>query len=199
VLFAADAGPTLGTFSGPTQLFDFDPDTNTLSTVPSPTTDLDDPQFPAYVLRLFVAPTGQVLMTTSADLKVYVYTAPGGPPNRLRPRVEGIAYNGGGLFTLSGQQLNGQNAGSSYGDDAESDQNYPLVSLEDKAGHVFYARTTNWSSTGVATGTARETVNFTLPASLTVPGVYKVTVTAAGISSVNSPALHITAAELGGA
>jgi hypothetical protein len=150
------------------------------------------------VLRLFVAPTGQVLMTTSADLKVYVYTAPGGPPNRLRPRVEGIAYNGGGLFTLSGQQLNGQNAGSSYGDDAESDQNYPLVSLEDKAGHVFYARTTNWSSTGVATGTSRETVNFTLPASLTVPGVYKVTVTAAGISSVNSPALHITAAQIAG-
>ena len=54
VLFAADAGPSLKTFAGPTQLFDFDPDTNTISSVPSPTTDFDDPQFPAYVLRFLV-------------------------------------------------------------------------------------------------------------------------------------------------
>ncbi len=197
VLFAADAGPTLGVFSGPTQLFDFDPNTNTISSVPSPTTDLDDPNFPAYVLRLFVLPTGQVLMTDT-DTKVYVYNPPGAAPNLLRPRIEGIKYNGGGVFTLSGQQLNGQSAGSSYGDDAESDQNYPIVSLTDKSGHVFYARTTNWSSTGVGTWTAKEAVNFTLPASLTQDGVYKVTVSGAGISSVNSPALHVTAAMIAG-
>lgn len=41
VLFAADAGPTLGVFSQPTQLFDFDPDTNSISSVASPTPDLD--------------------------------------------------------------------------------------------------------------------------------------------------------------
>jgi hypothetical protein len=198
VLFPADAGPTLGTFSGPTQLFEFDPATNTLSRVASPTTDLDDPGFPAYVLRLFVAPTGQVFMTTSNDSKVYVYSEPGGPPNRLRPRVEGVTYNGGGVFTLAGQQLNGPNAASNYGDDAESDQNYPLVRLKDAAGHVFYARTTNWSSTGVATGTLRETVNFTLPASLTTPGDYHVTVVGAGISSISSPLITITAAEIAG-
>lgn len=198
VLFGADAGPSLGTFSGPTQLFDFDPDTNTLSIVPNPTTDLDDPDFPAYVLRMFVLPTGQVAMITSNDLHVYIYTPVGTAPNNLRPRVEGVKYNGGGVFTLSGQQLNGPNAGSAYGDDAESDQNYPLVNLTDKAGHVFYARTTNWSTTGVGTTTYRETVNFTLPASLTTPGVYKVTVIGAGISSVTSPAINISAAQIAG-
>jgi len=198
VIFAADAGPTLGTFHGPAQLFDFDPNTNTLSSVPSPTPHLDDPNFPAYVLRFLVLPTGQVLMTDSVDGKVYVYNPPGDAPNLLRPRIEGIKYDGHGVFTLSGQQLNGQNAGSAYGDDSESDSNYPIVSLTDNSGHVFYARTTNWSSTGVGTSTARETVDFTLPASLTKDGVYFVTVSGAGISSVAPVAVHVTAAMIAG-
>ena len=198
VLFDADAGPTLKTFAGPTELFDFDPTTNTISRIASPTTDFDDPQFPAYVLRFLVLPTGQVAMTTSNDNHIYIYTVPDTTQNLIRPRIEGIAYNGGGVFTLSGQQLNGQSAGAAYGDDAEMNGNYPLVSLADKDGHVFYARTTNWSSTGVATGTERETVNFTLPASLTAPGVYKVTVTGAGTHSVTSTAINIKAAQISG-
>jgi hypothetical protein len=198
VLFAADAGPSVKTFAGPTQLFDFDPDTNTISRVPSPTTDFDDPQFPAFVLRFLVLPTGQVAMTTSNDQHVYIYTVPDTTANRIRPRIEGIKYNGGGIFTLSGQQLNGQSAGSAYGDDSEMDQNYPLVSLTAKDGRVFYARTTNWSTTGVASGTAKETVDFTLPASLTTPDVYKVTVTGAGTQSVNTPAINISAAQIAG-
>ena len=123
---------------------------------------------------------------------------PGTVPNLFRPRIEGIKYSGKGVFTLSGQQLNGQSAGSTYGDDSESDENYPIVSLTDMSGHVFYARTTNWSSTGVGTATERETVNFTLPASLTQDGVYRVTVSGAGISSVTSAALHVTAAMIAG-
>lgn len=70
VLFAADAGPTLGVFSGPTQLFDFDPAANRISRIPSPTTDLDDPNFPAFVVRFLVLPTGQVAMTTSNERHV---------------------------------------------------------------------------------------------------------------------------------
>jgi hypothetical protein len=127
-----------------------------------------------------------------------LYTPAGAPPQGLRPRIEGMKYNGGGLFTLSGQQLNGQNAGSSYGDDVETDENYPIVSLADKDGNVFYARTTNWSITEVATKTFRETVDFTLPAALVNPGVYKVTVSGAGIPSVTAVALHVTADEIGG-
>lgn len=198
VLFDADAGPTLKTFAGPTELFDFNPVTNTISSVPSPTTDFDNPHFPAYVLRFLVLPTGQVAMTTSSDNHVYIYTVPDSTPNLIRPRIEGVVYNGGGIYTLSGQQLNGQGAGAAYGDDAEMDGNYPLVSLADKDGHVFYARTTNWSSVGVATGTERETVNFTLPASLTTPGVYKVTVTGAGTQSVTSTAINVSAAQISG-
>ena len=35
--------------------------------------------------------------------------------------------------------------------------------MVDKTGKTVYARTFNWSSTGVATGSARQTVQFTLP------------------------------------
>jgi len=195
VLFTADAGPSTVVFNPPTQVFDFDPDTDTISPVVSPTTDLNI--VPAFVTRMLTLPTGQVLFSDS-DTQLWVWTSDGSAPNRLSPRIEGITYNGGGVFTLSGQQLNGQSAGSSYGDDVENDANYPLVTLTDTDGHVFYARTTNWSLTEVGTATQKETVNFTVPASLVSDGIYKVAVGAAGITSVNSPALHITAAQIAG-
>jgi hypothetical protein len=102
------------------------------------------------------------------------------------------------VFTLWGQQLNGQSAGSNYGDDVESDQNYPIVRLQHTSGRVFYARTTNWSTTQVATGVFRQTVDFTLPADLTEPGPYKASVSGAGILSVAAPVLNITAAQIAG-
>jgi hypothetical protein len=195
VLFTADAGPTLGIFSPPTRVFDFNPFANTISEVESPTEDLD--AIHSYVTRMLILPTGELLFSDQ-DKQLWVFTANGSPPHLLRPRIEEIKYQGGGVFTLSGQQLNGPNAGSAYGDDAENDANFPIVRLVDNEGSVFYARTTNWSTTGVATRTFRETVNFTLPASLVNPGVYKVTEIGAGISSVTSPALHITADEIAG-
>ena len=195
VLFTADAGPGPEVFSPPTQVFEFAPESNTILPVQSPTPDLD--AIPAFVTRMLVLPTGQVLFSDS-DTQLWVYTPTGSAPNLLKPRVEGVKYNGGGVFTLTGQQLNGQSAGSNYGDDVESDENYPIVSLVDKAGHVFYARTTNWSSTGVGTQVFRETVNFTLPSTLTNPGVYKVSVSGAGISSVAAVAVNLTADQIAG-
>src|SRR5206468_12289720 len=52
----------------------------------------------------------------------------------------------------------------------------------DATGKVSYARTFNWSSTGVATGNMPESVQFTLPTGAT-PGVYLVSVIANGIAS----------------
>ena len=195
VFFTADAGPTLGVFRPPTRIFDFDPDTDTISPVTSPTAGLD--VLPAFVTRMLILPTGQLLFS-DIERQLWAFTPTGAPPQNLKPRIEGIKYDGGGIFTLSGQQLNGQSAGSNYGDDVESDENYPIVSLMDKDGNIFYARTTNWSTTEVATRVFRETVNFTLPASLVNPGVYWVTVCGAGISSVTSVATQISAAEIAG-
>jgi len=193
VLFTADAGPALGIFRPPTEVFDFDPNTNTISQVASPTPDLA--QVPAFITRMLMLPTGQVLFSDT-DTQLWVYTPDGAAPQNLRPSVQGIQYQGGGVFVLTGMRLNGQNAGSNYGDDVETDENYPIVRLTAQNGKVFYARTTNWSTTEVALKTYRETVEFTLPTALVNAGVYKVTVIGAGISSISSPALPVTAAEI---
>ena len=121
----------------------------------------------------------------------------------LRPSVNSVTYAGAdagrpgrGTFLLTGKQLNGQNAGSNYGDDVESDQNYPIVRLRSAAGAMFYCETYNWTSVGVATGSAPEAVNFTLPAGIPA-GTYSLQVVGAGIGGV-PVYLAITAAQTTG-
>ena len=190
VIFAADAGPTLGTFSAPTQLFDFNPTTNTISPVSPPIPDPNLALRPAYPTRMLVLPTGQVLFS-DGGAQIWAYTPDGEPDPALRPVINGVAYNGGGLFTLTGTQLNGQSAGAAYGDNDQMDSNYPIIRMTNDAGYVFYARSSNWSSTSVDGGTTPETVNFTLNPRVT-PGNYSLVVSGAGISSV-PVAVNITA------
>ncbi len=83
---------------------------------------------------------------------------------------------------MTGTQINGISQGASYGDDAEMDTNYPIVRLLDSGGQVFYARTFNWSSTGVATGASPVSTSFMLPPGLQ-PGTYSLSVVANGIAS----------------
>jgi len=180
VLFAADAGPSAQTFQPPTQIFDFDPGTNTISPV-APPIPADLSIVSAYVTRMLMLPTGEVLFSDSSS-QLWVYTPDGSPKPKARPVINKIRYDGGGVFTLTGRRLNGQSAGSAYGDDVESDENYPIVRFTDTAGTVFYGRTTNWSNTGVGTGSAHETVNFTLHPAMT-PGTYAIEVIGAGTSS----------------
>ncbi len=181
VLFAADAGPTSGIFSAPTELFDYNPNTNKITQVSSPDPIL--PQEPSFPARMLVLPTGQILFSDGGP-QLYVYTADGSAPLLSRPIVASVTANHG-VYTLTGVQLNGQSAGSTYGDDAESDENYPIVSLENPfTGQVYYARTYNWSNTGVATGLLNpETVNFTLPAGMP-GGIYLLTDSGAGLQSL---------------
>jgi len=186
-----------GVFSNPTQLFDFNPGTNAISPIsPSPPGSLvaNLSTRPSYVTRMLVLPTGQVLVIDGSR-QLWVYTPDGAANVALRPSVTSVTYSGGGVFLLGGAQLNGQNAGSSYGDDAESDENFPIVRLRNSFGQMFYATTFNWSSTGVATGDTPETVNFTLPPGVNVPGNYALQVVGAGIGGVpvfvNITAEHI--------
>jgi hypothetical protein len=195
VLFAADAAPAVNlTFSGPTQIFDFDPVSGTITPVSLPAALVGNLDGGAYQGRMLVLPTGQVLFTDGISDQLWVYT-PDGPVNpALRPVINQVMYTGGGIFTLTGKQLNGQGAGAAYGDDAQMDENYPIVRLTNSAGNVYYARTTNWSSVGVGTGTVPETVNFTLNPAITL-GNYSVVVSGAGISS-NPIFVNITASEV---
>ena len=71
----------------------------------------------------------------------------------------------GSTYKVSGQQFNGLSQAASFGDEFETATNYPLVRITNTATHhVFYARTHGHSTMGVATGQARVSTNFDVPA-----------------------------------
>jgi len=181
VMFAADSPPP--TFNAPTQLVLYDPNSNTISAVTSEPAALsnDLSQVGSYTTRMLVLPNGQMLFEDGADNTLWVYT-PAGTTSTAVPVVQNVTNNGGGNYTLTGLQLNGQSAGATYGDDVEMDENYPIVYFKDSSGNIYYATTSNWSTTGVQTGSTVETVNFTIPNNLpkTTLSLY---VSGAGLSS----------------
>lgn len=183
-----------GAYSLPTQIFDFNPVAGTISPV-SPAINDTFLNTNAYQTSMLMLPTGQLLFA-DGSYQLWVYTPDGSASPQYQPVTNNVVYNGGGVFTLTGKQITGQSAGAAYGDDAEMDENYPIVRLTSPAGKVFYCRTTNWSSVGVATGTTPETVNFTLHPAVT-PGTYALVVSAAGISSPPT-FISITQAEVNG-
>jgi autotransporter-associated beta strand protein len=183
VLFTADESSP--EFNPPTELFDFDPVANTLTQVtPTSPSSLasalnNNGAFIDYMLDL---PNGDVLMSVSGN-RLYEYTPSGSPNSTWQPTISKISYNGNQTYTLFGTQLNGVSEGANYGDDAEMASNYPIVRLTNTStGAVFYARTFNWSSTGVQTGSAVVNTQFSLPATLPFAN-YSLTVIANGIAS----------------
>ena len=184
-----------GVFSSPMLLFDFNPANGKMAPMNVPDPNL--PFIPAFITRMLVLPTGQLLFNDSSN-QPWVMTPDGGAPTSALPVITGIVANGGGSYTLTGSQLNGQSAGAAYGDDAQMNENYPIVRLQTALPHnaicnpkaamcrVYYARTSNWSSVAVGGGTTPETVNFTLPAGIP-SGQYLLTVTGAGITSAPVP------------
>jgi hypothetical protein len=170
-------GPDFNT--SPTSFYEYDYLANTFTNVGATTGTNDNTS--AFELRLLDLPDGNVLYCES-DSSLYVYHPTGAPLPAGKPTISSIIPRGDGSFHLTGTLLNGISAGAAYGDDAQMDSNFPLVRLSDGAGNVYYARTYNWSSTSVMTGTRLVTTEFVLPNSLP-PGVYSLVVVANGISS----------------
>jgi hypothetical protein len=182
LLFVADTP----LFTAPAQIFDYNFRTNTITQVPLPpglaTQLTGQPSFPS---RMVVLPSGQLLLAPNSFTanQLWVYTPDGGPQDAWRPTITNVVNNGNGTFTLTGTQLTGISEGSNYGDDVENATNYPIVQISDSAGHLLYARTSNWSSTGVAQGSTPQSTPFTLPSGL-APGPLSVVVIANGIPSL---------------
>ena len=169
-----------GIFSNPTRLYDFNPQSGTSSPVSPPLSDLNLDADASYLSRMLVLPTGQVLFNDGVSNQLYIYTPKGSANPAYWPVIDKIKYDDG-VFTLTGRQLNGPSNGSAYGDDVQSNENYPIVRLQNSAGLVFYCRSRDWTSTGVG-NIPQESVRFTLNRAV-VPGTYQLTVSAAGISS----------------
>ena len=179
-----------GSYSFPeaSYIYDYDPIAQTFTDVtPGGLSGVN-----AFQLNMVVLPTGQVLLSNEGNpFQIFTEDSSTGPQASWKPTVTSVIDSGGSTYTLTGTQLNGIDEGANYGDDNESASNYPIVQLKDSSGNVYYARTFNWSSTGVATGSAPVTTQFTLPAGHSLSDFTTLTVIANGIPSDPVP-FHIT-------
>jgi hypothetical protein len=168
-----------------TYFFEFDPTSNSLKQIFSPETGSLEP-FPgcAYESRMLLLPTGEVLfagkLKASGESRVYMYQ-PEKPDPKLetliQPKIEHLQgalegnttiLNRGETYLLRGKRFNGVSQAVSYGDDATMATNYPLARLLKKGvsgapDKVWYCRTFNQSTMGVATGDLGCTTNFQVP------------------------------------
>jgi len=178
------SGPQPALMSKNMTLLEFDPATNALSAFsPVPFSPSIAPD--TYEARLLLLPTSQILLTTTGS-QIYIYTpdaASNNPAAAWRPASISVPPDMyiGYRYTVSGTQLNGLSQAVSYGDDAQMATNYPIVQLSNAAGQVAYARSYDFSTMGVATGT---TVSCTIdiPSQLE-PGDWNLVVIANGIPS----------------
>jgi hypothetical protein len=173
-----DASP--GVFKKGSKFFEFNG--STLVSVPAVP---NARRVPSFAGRMLVLPTGQILFTDGAT-DVEIYTAAGTFQNAWRPTLSSFPsqVSSGSLNNaISGTQFNGLSQGAEYGDDAQAATNYPLVRITNNTTHhVFYARTHNHSTMGVATGSTVVATQFDVPATIE-SGLSTLEVVANGIPS----------------
>jgi hypothetical protein len=136
----------------------------------------------SYYGNMLVLPTGQILFTDFFFVSVY---NPAGTYNPAwAPRIQSAPgrVSPGGSYAISGHRFNGMSQGAAYGDDQQSATNYPLARITNNAtGHVFYSRTHDHSSMGVAFNGLVST-HFDVPATQEL-GPSQLVVVANGIPS----------------
>ena len=161
----------------PSTFFEWD-GSNLMEISPAPHASHD----PSFYGNMLVLPTGQILFTDF--FFVSVYNPAGGYNPAWAPRIQSAPtlVTAGGSYLISGHGFNGMSQGAAYGDDQQSATNYPLVRITNNAtGHVFYSRTHDHSSMGVAFGGLVST-HFDVPANQE-PGPSQLVVVANGIPS----------------
>ena len=164
ILLTTSSGYTTGT----TSTYEYDYTTNTFTKVANP---------PAvavgFVGKFLNLPDGTV-MYGEVGSRPSIYTPGGSPLAAGQPTISNVVHNADGTYTLTGTLLTGITEGAAYGDDAQSATNYPLIRLVNGT-NVYYAKTFNWNTTNIMTGTTPETTQFTLPLGI-APGTYSLVV-----------------------
>jgi len=174
-----DLGPVTG-FDGPCSFYEYDYVANAFTLVSAPGGGSSYNSVP-YANSMLALPDGTVLFIGGQNSgSLYVYTPDGTPLPQGQPVINSLTQNVNGSYHLTGTGLNGISEGAAYGDDEQMNCNYPLVRLTNAVtGIVYYARTYNWNSTSVMTGSRVLTTEFSLPPNLP-PGTYSLVVTAVG-------------------
>jgi hypothetical protein len=133
-------------------------------------------------------PTGEVLVLGQ---EAAVYSPKGTYQPSWAPAITSVppTVTHGSTYKISGQQFNGLSQASAFGDEFQTNTNYPLVRITNNASkHVFYARTHDHSTMGVATGKTTVYTYFDVPANIET-GASTLVVVANGIPSA---AVNIT-------
>ena len=169
-------------YQSPTAFFEFDYISNSFTQVSSPDGAIDSLlNIPCFETTMLDLPDGTILYVSQYTQQYYVYTPDGTPLAAGKPTINNISQLNCDTFKIKGTLFNGISEGAAYGDDWQMATNYPVIRLTDGT-NVYYARSFNWSSTNVQTGTTPDSTLFTLPAGLPY-GTYSLVVTANGISS----------------
>jgi hypothetical protein len=128
-------------------------------------------------------PNGQALVTGNVT---QVYSGSGSASPAWAPTITAAPalVTRGSTYAIAGTQFNGLSQAAAIGDEFNAATNYPLVRITNTAsGHVFYARTHDHSSMGVATGGAIVSTMLSVAAG-TETGASSLVVVANGIPSV---------------
>jgi hypothetical protein len=155
-----------------------------LNSVPAPARASSDA---TYFTQLLVLPSGQVLFVDGSTT-VQLYDPASSPTYNpaWAPAITSISstVETAATYSISGTQFNGLGQGTAFGDESQNATNYPLVRITNNAtGHVFYCKTHDHSSMGVATGSTLVSTNFNVPATIET-GASPIQVVANGIPSV---------------
>jgi hypothetical protein len=132
---------------------------------------------------VLVLPTGQVLLEGNT---LAVYNSTGTYQAGWRPVItqHPASVTHGLTYPISGKQFNGLSQAAAFGDEFETATNYPLVRITNQLSkHVFYVRTHNHSSMGVATGSTIVSTKFDVPSNIET-GPSTLVVVANGIPSL---------------
>ena len=167
-----------GVFATGSKFFEWDGTTLNATSAP-PNAAVDS----SYVGNMVVLPTGQVLFADFSN-SVQIYTPAGSPCAGCAPTIKTVAStltHGSKNNRISGTQFNGLTQGAYYGDDNQSDTNFPIIRITDSTGRVVYCKTHNWLG-GVATGTKVVQAGFDIPGSIHT-GAASLVVVANGIAS----------------
>ncbi|HEX4263772.1 MAG TPA: putative Ig domain-containing protein [Verrucomicrobiae bacterium] len=178
-----DLGP-VGGFFGPASFYEYDYVANSFTQVTAPGGGSTYNSAP-FVHSMLCLPDGNLLFVGGQNSQsLYIYTPDGTPLPQGQPIVNSITENADGSFHMTGLGLNGISEGAAYGDDEQMSTAYPLVRMTNSvSGNVYYARTRNWNSTSVQTGSRVIATEFNLPQNLP-SGNYSLVIVANGNSSV---------------
>ncbi|MBV8800497.1 MAG: hypothetical protein JOY77_10085 [Alphaproteobacteria bacterium] len=133
-----------------------------------------------FYVPLLLLPTGEILIAGD-----HVYRGDGTYQAAWAPAITSApsTVKRGSSYAISGTQFNGLSQANAFGDEDNQPTNYPLVRITNNStGHVFYARTHDHSTMGVATGNATVSTTFDVPSGAET-GASKLEVVANGIPS----------------